>query len=253
MNIEKKKILLELGLGAAEADTYLAMVSGAERVRDIMKTTGLKRPTVYYALSELLEQGLVRRTGSGEGSSYGLESIDRLQQLAEERRKEADRLVADTATFTKDLLKSGHAERPHVSFVEGQRAIQHAIMETLYGKEKTICVIAPRDNVFWQIGKSFFDQYVTERNQRGIATRSLWEKPLERIVYNKYYTASNSVRLLSPTAKPFETTLFLYDDRTMYLSSLKNGYCLTVTSLEHRAFMQSMFEGLWAASKSYKR
>ena len=47
---EPRKCLIELGLSDKEVTIYLAMISGVEVARDLIKTTGLKRPTVYYLL-----------------------------------------------------------------------------------------------------------------------------------------------------------------------------------------------------------
>ena len=55
---EPRKQLLDLGLSDSEVTVYLAMVSGVRTARDLIKTTRLKRPTVYYALGCLERRGL---------------------------------------------------------------------------------------------------------------------------------------------------------------------------------------------------
>ncbi len=249
-----EQLLRELGLGGAEAAVYAAMIHGAERVRDIMKVTSLKRPTVYYALSELVQRGLVHRTGAGEGATYGLASLDRLTHIANERKTHAIEVADEAQSFVTAVeSKLGTRERPHVSFVEGKNAIRHAIMESLYGRSRAIDTIAPHDNFFWQIGPDFVREYVEERNRRHIRTKSLWEKPLASKVFRTYYSEHNQVRILPSSVSAFATTVFLYDDRVMYLSSLKNAYCLTVISKEHFTFMQAMFNGLWQSAKPHPR
>lgn len=45
----------------------------------------------------------------------------------------------------------------------------------------------------------------------------------------------------------FATTIFLYSDQTFYVSSLRNSYCVRITSAEHQATMLALFDGLWAS------
>ena len=82
---EPRKNLLALGLSDSEVTVYLAMVSGARTARDLVKITGLKRPTVYYALSCLEKRGLTSKTGMTGDKSFSLEPIEKLSVIAKEK------------------------------------------------------------------------------------------------------------------------------------------------------------------------
>lgn len=246
-------ILAALGLNDSEIKTYLAMTRGASAVRDIMKSTRQKRPTVYYALARLAERGLVRKTGRGAEERFAAEPPERLKTVAESRRAEAERLEKDVAALVPSLaVASGKgSERPHVAFYEGLEAVKNVIMETLYNRERHIDSIAPRDNFFWQVGSEFAAAYVAERARRKIRTRNLWESPIDPKRQRKeHYAGLSDIRILPEVMHgKFTTTVFLYDDKTLYISSLKNAYALLVTSQEHHDAMKAMFEGLWSTSK----
>ena len=121
-------------------------------------------------------------------------------------------------------------------------------METLYTQTKRIDCLAPHSNFFQQLGQDYVTQYISERNSRGIITRNLWEGAVDQKIVKDYYKNA-SIRLLPAKMKErFQTTLFLYDDKALYISSLKNAYALLMTSKEHHDFMAAVFDGLWDSS-----
>lgn len=246
-------LLAGLGLNDSEIKTYLAMIRGASAVREIMRSTRQKRPTVYYALSRLSERGLVRKTGRGAEERFAAAPPDRLKTIAEARTSEAQRLEKAVAELVPALAPTAGkgAERPHVAFYEGVEAVKNVIMETLYCRDRHIDSLAPRDNFFWQVGDAFAVGYVGERARRKIETRNLWEGPIDAKRQRKeHYEGLSEIRVLPDVMHGrFTTTIFLFDDKTLYISSLKNAYALLVTSQEHHDAMQAIFDGLWAGSK----
>ena len=253
------QLLKQLGLTDSEVTVYLAMCRGLVRVQDVMKATRLKRPTVYYALARLQERGLIHHTSKGSGERYGVEPAERLVTIAKRQVKESSDLEKEIVALAPSLTeKSLPGEHPHVSFYEGVDAIKNVIMETLYCRVRHIDSIAPNDNFFWQVGGNFAETYVSERARRLIKTRNLWEsdfgaKHFRKGLYQDLYRGISEIRIVPPAMRgKSATTIFLFDEKTLYISSLKNAYALLVTSQEHNDAMKAMFDGLWAASKPIK-
>jgi len=115
---EPRKHLLALGLSESEATVYLAMMSGARTAHDIIKTTRIKRPTVYYTLGCLEKRGLLSKTGETGDKRLSLASADRLGAIAEEKMIEAKQLKANINDFVANFKKnqSPASKRPAVSF-----------------------------------------------------------------------------------------------------------------------------------------
>ncbi|MEY4722529.1 MAG: hypothetical protein RLZZ324_42 [Candidatus Parcubacteria bacterium] len=253
---DPKRILSRLGLADSETAVYVAMLRGAVTARDIMKVTRQKRPTVYYAIGKLEERGLVRDTGRGGEERYAAEPPERLRTLVEGRKKELDALAQDVTALIPSLAPKARAadHRPHVAFYEGVEAVKSVIMETLYCRGRHIDSIAPSDNFFWQVGHGFANAYMSERATRKIRTRNLWENPASDRVKKQHYAGLSEIRLLPAVMHGrFTTTIFLFDDKTLYISSLDNAYALLVTSREHHETMAAVFDGLWAGSKIIDR
>lgn len=247
---DPNKTLKELGLTDSEIKVYLTMSQGITTARDIIKVTRLKRPTVYYALNALEKRALISKTGREGTKRFTIEPYSRLVTIAKNQAQANLDLVGELESLIPIFgSTNGQSEKPNATFFEGDEAIKNLIMETLYCKEQKIDVIAPNDNFFWQTGKKFVEQYVIERKKRQIVTRSLWETAVESKTIDEYYLKSQ-VRILPKVMKgKFKTTIILYDDKVLFISSAKNSYCLLFTSTELNQTMKTIFEGLWQFSK----
>lgn len=249
--IEPRKNLIELGLSDSEVTVYLALVSGMGTARDIVKTTRLKRPTVYYALGCLEKRGLISKTGLEGDKRFVLEPLEKLSVIADQKAIEVSRLQKDILGLIPSLTeKSAPAnQKPVVAFYEGVDAVKNAIMEMLYCKSKHISSLSPKQNFFWDIGPDFVELFIEERIKRNIKTNSLWEAPMQKSLIKKYYEGRSNVRILPEVMHgKFKSTFFIYDDKTLCVSSAKNSYCVLITSKEYTDTMRAWFDGLWESS-----
>lgn len=246
-------LLKRLGLSDAESRIYLTLVAhGALTASELTKLTHGKRPTVYYAIRQLLERGIIHKLGAPGVERFQAQPADKLLTLITLRQQELEALTKEVKTALPSLVpnKVPHEGKPVVQFYEGKEAMKQAVMETLYCRGRHIDSIAPSDNFFWQIGQAFSASYIAERVARKITTRNLWEKPLEPEILLRSYKGLSEVRLLpKPMHDAFRTTVFLYDDTVMYISSLKTGYVLVVKSREHHELMLATYNALWETSK----
>lgn len=249
---QAKDILAELGLSDSEIQLYVAMVKGgALTARELMRDTGAKRPTVYYALRQLQERGLVTKAGSVGVERFQAEDPHTLTNLISFRKQKLERIESDLSEVIPLLRLGGdpHEGMPGVHFFEGDTAVKQIITETLYGRDRHIDSLAPSDNFFWQIGQEFSADYIAQRVRKKISTRNLWEEPLEPAIMLKSYKGLSQVRILPEVMRGrFKTTIFLYDDKALYIASKKAGYALLVKSKEHYETMKAMYDGLWEGS-----
>lgn len=254
--IDPEKNLKELGLSESETTVYLSMVAGSTNARDLLKVTKMKRPTVYYALSSLEKRGLISKSKKENDSTFTISPTERLVAIARERESEAMILTEKIGELAPLLSKkqSSKNTKPQVSFFEGVEAVRRVVMDTMYAKDKNILCIAPSKNFFWNIGEDFVKNFVEERIKRNIHARNLWEREIEKSVFKKYYDKSASVHILPSVMKDkFSTTIFMFDNSTLYVSSIKECYAILVTSPEHTDTMRAIFEGLCSASKPHAK
>ncbi len=252
---DPRKNLLDLGFSDSEITVYLAMVSGARTARDLVKVTRMKRPTVYYALGCLEKRGLIGRTGLEGDKKLSLEPIEKLSILMKEKALEFSKLQNQIEEMI-PVLEAQSApvgEKPTVLFYEGTDAVKNAIMEILYCKSRSIYALVPKENFFWQTGKDFVELFVEERVKRKIKVKNLWENSISKELMKKYYEGLSEVRILPEVMHgKFQTTIFLYDDKTLYISNKKNSYAVVIASKEHTDTLRAMFDGLWSVSTPHK-
>ncbi len=246
-------LLRRLGLSETEVQLYLELLKhGALTAHELTKLTHGKRPTVYYALRQLAERGLIHKSGVPGVEHFQPESPQKLLTLVTLQSTELEQLEKDVQEVIPQLsqAKTPYEGLPAVSFYEGDVAMKQIISETLYARKPHIDSIAPADNFFFQIGQTFADNYVKERTMRGFTTRHLWEKPLRPDLIKNYGPRSQMKIIPKNMHGRFKTTVFLYDDKVMYISSRKNGYVLLVKSKEHFELMRAIYDELWDISKA---
>lgn len=247
-----REILKKIGLSKSEVDLYLAMLSqGALQPSELIRLTGDKRPTVYYALRQLEARGLVHKVPSHGLQRFQADPPEQLLSMLKLRQEELAAMMDEVEGCLPELKKNEpqHEGVPVVSFYQGEQAMKQVVLETLYCRSGHIDILTPKDNFFWQVGQTFSQKYIDERVARKITTRNLWEEPLRPEILTRSYQGLSEVRLLPKVMHGnFRSTLFLYDDKVMYISSLKGGTILLVQSKEHHELMQAMYDGLWVTS-----
>lgn len=248
---DPKVILKQIGLTDSEISVYLAMAGGRTKARDILKSTGEKRPTMYYALSSLEKRGLIGKQKVNGEYEYILESPERLEILVQEKKKDIDSLLSEVQSLIPDIQSNdrGIDDVPSMTFFEGKKAIKIIIMESLYCKSGHIETIIPEENYFLDLGRHFAAEYVDERIRRNITTKNLWTFEIDKPTLSTYYEKHSEVRVLPPVMKDmFKTSVMIYDDTVLYISSLRSGYCIKITAAEHADMMRAIFQGLWGVS-----
>lgn len=250
-----KDVLISLGLTSTEAEIYICMMNNIRTAKEIIKYTNLKRPTVYYALTNLEHRGLISKKNNHLDHEYAVSSLDVLSGLAEKKRLESESIVEEVSMMIPSLKNkmADKDSKPSVAFYEGIETVKNILLSTAYCKGKSIKTIIPKDSFFWQLeDKHFINEYVDRRVRNGVKTQSLWEKKLDDKIFSKFYKNISDIKLLpSNMHNAFSTSVFIYDDKVMYISSIENAYCIIVTSAEHCEMMSALFEGLWGYAKPY--
>tara|TARA_B100000745_G_scaffold233824_2_gene157435 strand:- start:273 stop:1040 length:768 start_codon:yes stop_codon:yes gene_type:complete len=251
-----KETLKSLGLTPSEITVYTAMIDGKIKVKDIINVTSMQRPSVYHAMNKLQARGLVGRVQAGSYNRWQLAPASALQQLVAEKQSEVKELQSEVELLAESIDATGSTSNTtQVTFYEGQQAVEGVVFNALYCKSKEILSIAPDGNFFHQTGSDFARKFIQERMKRDIATRHLWESqgPATDADLRQYYGEHSQVRLLPKEMREaFVTTVFIYDDTVMYISSKRSGYAVVFKSVEHAELQRAIFEALWAVGSNFK-
>ncbi len=247
------KILEDIGMSPAEILVYISLLDGSQSVQEIMKVTNEKRPTIYYSLNSLEKRGLVSKTGKEYGNKFQIESLDNLLELINKNIRKQNDLLEKTKKLKEFYPKNKTADKVLISHFDTVESIKTAVFYSLYGKSKTIRTIVPSNNFFHQMGKDFIEEYVKEKFKRNIKTKALWEDIPNKSVIRNYYPDSEIKQLPVDMHNNFETTIFIYDDKTLYIGPKKESYATLIQSKDHAKMMETLFENIWRNSIDIKR
>ena len=252
--INPQTILAKVNLAPAEIKVFLAMTKGHVKVKNILAQTDMKRPSVYYALSGLEQKGLVGRVQVGEYNQWQLKDVSELKNLVSEKKRSVGLLEREVDKLVEELQdENTPTVKPKITYYESISSIKSVIKDTLYCKKKHIKSIAPKNNFFFQLKDDFAYNYVSERKERGISTQNLWQEPLPKKIMEEIYAQVSTVRVMPKTMQErFKTTVFIYDDKVLYVAPLKESYAVLFHSRAHHNMMESMFDTIWDISKKIK-
>lgn len=123
-----------LGLSEKEAKVYIALIGlGTASVYAIAKTSGLKRPTTYVVIDELIKKGAVNEVPRVKKQLYQAKSPEELMAQAENRFLLAKQKLPELKALVK-----GEESKPRVFFFEGKAGLDQTInygLKRMAGKE----------------------------------------------------------------------------------------------------------------------
>ncbi len=241
-----QNLLEEIGLSAAEASVYISLLDGAQSVSEVIKQTGEKRPTVYYSLNSLQKRGLVSKTGQEYGNKFRVGSLEELESLVEGSIRKQEHLLEKTKKLIEVYPKGSSQSKSLVSYFESPEAVKQAIFSSLYAKEKRVRSIVPAQNYFHEIGKDFVVEYVREKQKRKIKTIALWEDIPNKQTVTDYYDSADIRQLPIDMHNSFDTTVFIFDNKTLYISPKSEQYAVLIQSDSHSKMMKAMFDNTWS-------
>jgi sugar-specific transcriptional regulator TrmB len=250
--------LKELGLSETETTTYLTGLSYETiSVQELEKQTGIKRTTLYHALTTLGAKGLVSHSSvGGVRLVYSMAKPERLLRITENKM---EKLKTEQATITSliPLLNNrqpSQEEDIQVRRFNGIEGVKTAIDEALYAKNRHWDIIAPKNNFLFQFNKEYSHYFMETRSKRGITTRALWEKSdLWRPLTSEEISTRRPRFLPDSMTGHFHTLIILFDKSILYISSLNNASAIIVESSELFGTMSGIFESLWSISEEYNK
>ncbi len=126
-----QEAIQQFGLAEKEAKVYLAALSlGTASITELAKKAGLKRPTVYLVVDELLKKDLLVAVPTGKRTYYKPENPEELIQRLEKKKRVLEQVIPELKSFYKKSSK-----RPRVRFYEGKDKLYKMYEEIFKSKE----------------------------------------------------------------------------------------------------------------------
>jgi sugar-specific transcriptional regulator TrmB len=243
------KALASLGIGEKSAKVYLAgLALGTTSVQDLARKSGLKRPTVYLHLDELVKQGLFEHVSINNKKYY----------RAVEPRVLEDRLKQNLASLQREMpsllaLRADTMGKPQVQNFEGKEGMQQMYEEMKKAHSLRIWsnmgaeAVGPFHDTYMELAESIKKNGV---NVREIIADNKEAKRYARLVAK---VAGPSYTRRTATVEGLENDTVIYDNVVAIFRL--HGLNMFVVRIEDPTIaesMRAMFEMAWKTARPFK-
>ena len=247
--MELLEALKTVGMNENKARVYLACLElGSATATKVATKAHIHRTTVYEILKDLGAEGLVYSTPRGRATLFVPERPDHLKTLLKEKEKKVDDILPDLRSrFNK---KDG---APRVRFYEGAHGVRTMFTDTLSAHDTTLRALLSVSDFYAFLGKDWFDDYTKKRIASG--KKLLVIRPENKEVGGVFPSSQEDKRevRLAPRDMNFSLSQYLYDDKVVLISTIKEGYGMIIESKEYHTTQLQLFETLWSVSRITKK
>jgi len=247
-----EKSLQNIDLTEKQAKVYLAALElGYGSVQDIAQKAGLKRPTAYVIIDELVQKGFLSVGPGKRGSSYVAENPENFKSKLEEKKKSLD--------YALPFLRAMYSEeksKPQVRVYEGVEAMRQIYFETIW-KSKTEILFFSSVKKIYEVLPDLLDHWLehSKEKQYQLNTRELINPDAKSLEYGRRALKINpvaQVRVVPKDAKIFfsDTDNAIFDDKIMLVSFKDKLFTTIIQSAVLADSMRALYELAWAQAVS---
>ncbi len=237
------KQLVAFGLTEKEASVYTkALELGQFTISSIAHESGIKRPTCYLVIDELIKKGMVVRIPRGRKSLYSAESPEIIARNMQKNLDAAQKIIPHL-----QQIKSRKNNTPTIKFYTGRSGIEAIYEDILKSKPgSAIQSITPIDQILDVVGKDFFEKWVEQRRKKEIRAQTLYpshNRPDAPLLSSNKELLRESRYL--PKDFKIPGAIGLYEDKVAFFSTKKDNFGFIVKSEEFTTTFKRIFEFLW--------
>lgn len=242
-------VLGQAGLSQSEQDVYLVgLEAGPSTSAQLIKKTGMPRPTVTAALRVLADNNLCDvRPIDGRSHSYTMLPPTNLKTVIGRRIRQLDEVMDSL-----DNLQVVNSQNPAVTEARGLDAVQDLLELALRCRSRHWQIISPYDNALRHMPVEYISYFKRIRTTRQIESQTLWE-----FGSDKMHVSLNDVLMRKPRYVPKEinetipSLMLCFDDSLLTLNLDKAGN-ISATLLQNSgvaATFRIIFEMAWRSAR----
>lgn len=208
------RTLQNIGLSEKESKIYLELLTLKEALPGVIaKRAGVKRPTAYLVLDQLLKKGLVSQVKKGR---YFYFQPVNPHSLVEDQYKRFNDLEKSLPELLS--LHEQFSAQPQVSFFQGREGIIRIMEDTLTAKTELLCwadvSLATRTLL-----KDYYPSYITKKVKRKVWLRGIFSYDKAALeVKRRGKEELREVVLIPKEEFPFKNEINIYDDKVAIVS-----------------------------------
>lgn len=240
--------LQALGINEKESAVYIALLQlGRASAYSISEKSGLKKPTTYVVLDELIKKALVYKIPRERKQLYMARSPEQVFAMSEERLRLAKEKLPELLAFSR-----GEKKKVNVMYFEGLNGIKQMLeykIKEMEGKE--LVGFYATDENFNPDTKEEFDGYFKKEwnekmlklniTMRGIAPEGIEMKPY-RDVDEKY---GRKVKVVPKELYSSDTAIDVIGD-IVRIQDYKNTQGVLLENPDMAKTIREIFEMVWS-------
>lgn len=244
-----EKALQEYGLNQKEAKVYLATLElGKATVAEISKKAGLKRPTVYLILEDLLEIGIISRLPNVKKTQFYAENPEFLLTILENREGSIKNILPTLKAMYSTLDK----HKPKMRFYEGREGLNKIYDELRQSKKYILFYGSIKD-----IKANFPDSFLTleQIKKMNIPVKEIVTSDPVDIEYAKIIDKFDNPKHQIRTVKQgiyFILDSAIFDDKIMIISVKEDYFGVVIDSKDIAYSFKILYELAWQSAKKVK-
>jgi HTH-type transcriptional regulator, sugar sensing transcriptional regulator len=239
--------LKKLGFSDKEALVYAkALELNSFSIASMATMTGIKRPTCYLIVDNLIQKGLISIMPRGRKSLYCAESPETIIKNMEKKVE-----LAKQITPRLQQIKAKDLPTPTIKFFTGRLGVEAIYSDILKSTEKTeLFSMTPAKQIVEVVGRDFFNDWIKKRVDKKIFSKTLvpFKDKNNSVIVSTNEKEMRETRYL-PKDFSLDTTLGVYGDKVAFFSSKKDNIGFIIKSTEFSETMRNFFEHLWKESK----
>ncbi len=237
--------LKPLGLNDKESLVYTTALSmGIFSASEISARTGVKRPTCYVVLEELMSKGLMTVVHQAKKLLYKAESPENILMQARRNLALAEKILPSLLG-----LNAQSKNAPVIKFYSGRKGVQNIFDDSIknFTGTKEHYVIGSAQHLIDMTGEDFVQEFVKRRVEAGVKVYGIRIKEKEN--HNPLFSPNKMLRetRYSPPGMEIPSTVFIYKNKVAMLST-EDIFGFIVESKEFAQTMLVLFKSLWEIS-----
>lgn len=241
-----KEALEILGLNDKQAAVYVALLQlGKASAYGVATKSGLKKPTTYVVLDELIKKGLVYKIPRAKKQHFVARPPEEVFSIAEERLNIAKSVLPELTA-----LAGTRGGQVRARYFEGAKQVRGAYFETLEQEGKEI-VGWISDAVFNEVGgEELYKEFQPKRIKKGILSRMIVPNTeiMQRYASDDAQTLKE-VRVEPNTNYRPASEMLLYGSDYVVITSFEEMMALTIESKKVHDLLKGIFEAHWQILK----
>lgn len=203
-----------VGLSKQESAVYLAALElGFSSISEIARKAGVKRPTAYYIIEELIKKRLMSKAPKGQRSFYLAESPHKLLNEIRSRQARLESLLPSL-----ESLQQSASNKPKIRFYEGKNGIRSIYFE-IFKTHKKIITTASMNKIYQVFSERENAEFFDLLRKEGGQIYDLLENSVEAKKYFKsaYRKGLGQVKFLPENFK-FKTDTLVAGNKVALIS-----------------------------------